>query len=212
LKWQAVGQAAEPGNPMGDYVMLQYLSGKQGKALTPYAPKALRKLLFPKGQPWLGFRPAFLMVFAVVMSGGLWWWWDPIHPLFAILFLVFLSVQIWLHIKMYDVLLPLAGVVTLVLVLAGINHLTFGFMESWGWVCESTAGPLKQNTSPEVTLQTKSLCQASGIELIKGKQYRLTMTINDGWKDNEIPADTTGVNPDQGALALYLVQSHGSNR
>lgn len=78
LKWQAVGQAAEPGNPMGDFVMLQYLSGKQGKALTPYAPKALRTLLFPKGKPWLGFRPAFLMVFAVVMSGGLWWWWDPI--------------------------------------------------------------------------------------------------------------------------------------
>ncbi len=78
LKLQAMGQTAEPGNPMGDYVMLQYLSGKQGKALTPYAPKALRKFLFPKGQPWLGFRPAFLMGAAVWVSGMLWWGWDPI--------------------------------------------------------------------------------------------------------------------------------------
>lgn len=79
LRLQAMGKAAEPGSPMGDYVMLQYLSGKQGKkALTPYAPKALLRVLFPKGQPWLGFRPAFLMVAAVLASGGLWWWLDPV--------------------------------------------------------------------------------------------------------------------------------------
>jgi formylglycine-generating enzyme required for sulfatase activity len=78
LKLQAMGQAAEPGSPMGDYVMLQYLSGKQGKALTPYAPKALLRFLFPMGQPWLGFRPVFLMVAAVLASGGFWWSWDPI--------------------------------------------------------------------------------------------------------------------------------------
>ena len=74
---QAMGQAAESGSPMRDYVMLQYLSGKQGKALTPYAPKALLTLLFPKGQPWLGFRPLFLIMVAVVVSIGLWWWKNP---------------------------------------------------------------------------------------------------------------------------------------
>ncbi|WP_413935834.1 formylglycine-generating enzyme family protein [Nitrospira sp. BLG_1] len=74
---QAMGRAAEPGNPTRDYVMLQYLSGKQGKAITPYAPKALLTLLFPKGQPWLGFRPLFLVIVAYVLSAGLWWWQDP---------------------------------------------------------------------------------------------------------------------------------------
>lgn len=78
LNLQAMGQAAEPGSPMGDFVMLQYLSGKQSKALTPYAPKALLRLLFPKGQPWLGFRPVFLMAAIVLATGGLWWWLDPI--------------------------------------------------------------------------------------------------------------------------------------
>jgi hypothetical protein len=109
----------------------------------------------------------------------------------------------WQGMKM-RVLPPVAGVITLVFILAGINHFTFGFIESWGGVCELTAAPLKQNTPATVIFQTKALCQASGIELTKGKQYQLIMTINDGWKDNEIPADTTGVNPDQGALALYL--------
>jgi formylglycine-generating enzyme required for sulfatase activity len=74
---QQMGQAAEPGSPMRDYIMLQYLSGKQGKTLTPYAPKALLTLLFPKGQPWLGFRPLFLVIAAGVVSAGLWWSEDP---------------------------------------------------------------------------------------------------------------------------------------
>ena len=78
LKLQAMGQVAEEGSPLHDYVMLQFLSGKQGKALTPYAPKAFLNLLFPKGQPWLGFRPFTLLAVAALASGGLWDWWDPL--------------------------------------------------------------------------------------------------------------------------------------
>ncbi|MDF0666640.1 MAG: SUMF1/EgtB/PvdO family nonheme iron enzyme [Nitrospira sp.] len=74
---QEMGRAAESGSPMRDYVMLQYLSGKQGKALTPYAPKALLTLLFSKGQPWLGFRPLFLVMAACLVSNGIWWWKNP---------------------------------------------------------------------------------------------------------------------------------------
>ena len=80
LRLQAMGEEAEAGSPLRDYVMLQYLSGKQGKArgLITRAPKALLKVLFPKGQPWLGFRPFVLPVAAVVATGGLWDWFDPI--------------------------------------------------------------------------------------------------------------------------------------
>ncbi|UVT18906.1 MAG: formylglycine-generating enzyme family protein [Nitrospira sp.] len=77
LAIQEMGQAAEPGSPMRDYVMLQYLSGKQGKSLTANVPKALLTLLFPKGRPWLGFRPLFLVMAACLVSTGLWWSEDP---------------------------------------------------------------------------------------------------------------------------------------
>ena len=80
LTLQAMGQVAEAGSPLRDYVLLQYLSGKQGKttALTTYAPKALLRALFPNGQPWLGFRPFTLLAAAVLATGGLWDWFDPI--------------------------------------------------------------------------------------------------------------------------------------
>ncbi|MDR4487750.1 MAG: SUMF1/EgtB/PvdO family nonheme iron enzyme [Nitrospirales bacterium] len=80
LRLQAMGEEAELGSPLRDYVMLQYLSGRQGKArgLVTRAPKALLNVLFPKGQPWLGFRPIVLPVAAVVAAGGLWDWFDPI--------------------------------------------------------------------------------------------------------------------------------------
>jgi formylglycine-generating enzyme len=74
---QEMGRVADRGSPLRDYVMLHYLSGRQGKALTPYVPKALLTLLFPKGQPWLRFRPGFLAVAAAMVSALLWWWWDP---------------------------------------------------------------------------------------------------------------------------------------
>ena len=80
LRLQAMGEEAEPGSPLRDYVMLQYLSGRQGKArgLITRAPKALLNVLFPKGQPWLGFRPFVLPVAAMLATGGLWDWFDPI--------------------------------------------------------------------------------------------------------------------------------------
>ncbi|MCA9464796.1 MAG: SUMF1/EgtB/PvdO family nonheme iron enzyme, partial [Nitrospira sp.] len=80
LRLQAMGEEAEPGSPLRDYVMLQYLSGRQGKArgLVTRAPKALLNVLFPKGQPWLGFRPVALVGSAMVLSIALTWWWDPL--------------------------------------------------------------------------------------------------------------------------------------
>ncbi len=80
LRLQAMGEEAEPGSPLRDYVMLQYLSGRQGKArgLITRAPKALLRILFPKGQPWLGFRPFIVPLAAALATGGLWDWFDPI--------------------------------------------------------------------------------------------------------------------------------------
>ncbi|MBA3612867.1 MAG: DUF2235 domain-containing protein [Nitrospirales bacterium] len=109
----------------------------------------------------------------------------------------------WLGMKNW-VLPPIAGMAALVLVLAVINHFVFGFMESWGRVCEPTPGTLPQELHKKIHFQTNAVCQATGMELIKGKQYRLTMTITNEWKDKGIPADTMGVNNTQGALALYL--------
>ncbi len=79
LRLRAMGEKAEPGSPLRDYVTLRYLSGKQGKArgLITRAPKALLNVLFHKGQPWLGFRPFVLPVAAMVATGGLWDWFDP---------------------------------------------------------------------------------------------------------------------------------------
>ncbi len=75
---QAMGQVADPRSPMRDFVMLQYLSGRQGKALTPYLPKEALKLIFPEGKPWLGFRPETLLLVSIILATGLWWWQDPI--------------------------------------------------------------------------------------------------------------------------------------
>ena len=61
-----------------DFVMLRYLSGKRGKALSPYVPKALMSLLFPKGQSWLGLRPALFLIPAAIVAIVLFWSLDPI--------------------------------------------------------------------------------------------------------------------------------------
>ena len=64
--------------PLRDNVLLQYLSGRQGKTLTPYVPKIMLNFLFPNGQPWVGFRPVSLLVAAFVLSLTLGWWLDPV--------------------------------------------------------------------------------------------------------------------------------------
>lgn len=76
-------QAAPPGSPLRDYVMLQYLAGgrgKKAKGLAPTVTEPFLKALFPHGHTWLTVRPNFLLGLGVVLSLLLGVWQHPINP------------------------------------------------------------------------------------------------------------------------------------
>lgn len=76
-------QAAPPGSPLRDFVMLQYLAGgrgKKAKGLAPTVTEPFLKALFPHGHTWLTLRPNFLLGVGVVLSLLLGVWQHPIIP------------------------------------------------------------------------------------------------------------------------------------
>ncbi|WP_447600037.1 AbfB domain-containing protein [Nitrospira sp. Nam80] len=54
-------------SPLGDFVFLQFLSGKRPERFTPGVPRVFLRALFRQGHPWLGFR-SYILMLAVVSS------------------------------------------------------------------------------------------------------------------------------------------------
>ena len=57
-------------SPLNDFVFLGFLSGGRARRLTVKLPELLNRVLFPKGQAVLGFRPATVAALAILLSAS----------------------------------------------------------------------------------------------------------------------------------------------
>ncbi|MFO1434361.1 MAG: DUF2235 domain-containing protein [Candidatus Competibacteraceae bacterium] len=94
-------------------------------------------------------------------------------------------------------LLPsVAGLIALALILAGINKSLFEMRSSAGFICTPTEpGALRQDRLERGVFPSNALCWASGVELKKGKRYRISLTVDPKgiWMDGDIPAGISGL-------------------
>jgi uncharacterized protein (DUF2235 family) len=91
--------------------------------------------------------------------------------------------------------------VCIMAVLAWAYHVSFALFDTAGVFCRTDNLPPKSDNSPsarefngkEVVLDTKSLCQATGLRLVEGRRYRITMTVADDWFDKAYWTDVRGL-------------------
>ena len=71
-----------------------------------------------------------------------------------------------------------AGLTSLLLIMASVSHGLFAIMSATGWVC--------READSEGQFSTRSLCWASGVPVEEGQRYQITLTITEPWKDGSI--------------------------
>jgi uncharacterized protein (DUF2235 family) len=105
-----------------------------------------------------------------------------------------------LHWAMKRHVIPLVSAVLLLyLGAAVVSHVVFDIADAAGSFCrEGTRGPFENvQTAPgrEVTVQgfaADSMCWPTGIELVEGRRYRITITQAQGWRDRASAVDLSG--------------------
>jgi uncharacterized protein (DUF2235 family) len=79
---------------------------------------------------------------------------------------------------------------------AWINHASFDLLNTVGTFCKTDSPSenwLLAGRSKEILFDTKSFCQPTGVWLVEGRRYRLTMTVEDDWFDQTIWTDVHGM-------------------
>ena len=91
---------------------------------------------------------------------------------------------------------PFASALLLVyLGLAAVSHLVFDWRDAGGSFCEESTGDLRGvevGTPREATFESSALCAATGIQLLEGRRYRITIRAGEGWKDDTFASDVAG--------------------
>ncbi|MDX2031335.1 MAG: SUMF1/EgtB/PvdO family nonheme iron enzyme [Blastocatellia bacterium] len=78
-------RAGRERGPLRDHVFLRFMSGRKVRKLGFDLPMRLRRIFYPNGEPWLGFRPLVALLLAVAVSAAIWFATAPgggLPPLF----------------------------------------------------------------------------------------------------------------------------------
>jgi WD40 repeat protein len=67
-RWQDIIRSEPKQSPLRDYVFLTFMSGRKPQRLSLNVPDALRRVMFPEGQPALGLRSVIGLMFAALYS------------------------------------------------------------------------------------------------------------------------------------------------
>ena len=83
-------------------------------------------------------------------------------------------------------------------VLAWAHHVSFDLLNTVGVFCKPSSTldsslPEADSDGKEIVFDTRSLCQATGLKLVEGRRYRITVTIEDDWFDKAIWTDVSGL-------------------
>jgi uncharacterized protein (DUF2235 family) len=107
--------------------------------------------------------------------------------------LIFRLRSSWLYQRCWKItkrmILPfVAGTVAVLLILGGISQSLFAVISSTGLTCEPTPDHLlKAGVLDNGIFVANNVCSPTGVQLKKGKRYRLTLMLNDpkSWKDGD---------------------------
>ena len=95
----------------------------------------------------------------------------------------------------------------LILLFFGLSRALFAMMSSSGMVCTPTAAKtLTQGTLQDGQFASAAVCWATGVEVSKGKRYRITLVITDPgkWKDGNYNSGIDGLKPNEVGLLMSL--------
>ncbi|HET6375945.1 MAG TPA: hypothetical protein VFF88_07825, partial [Methylocella sp.] len=85
---------------------------------------------------------------------------------------------------------------TAVAILFAGNRLAFDLLSAGGMFCAATAPAEGEQLDAPAPFKTSSLCQATGIRLVKGRKYRIRLDMGEGpdgeWFDKGIRTDVAG--------------------
>ena len=114
---------------------------------------------------------------------------------------------LWLYRTLFKVVVPLAfafGLVIAAVVLG--NRILFDGWSAAGQVCRDGMAkkdlPKEKLGTSTASFATNSICWPSGLVLANGHHYRITLTVQEAWIDNDIPADAIGFPSNN--LALWV--------
>jgi hypothetical protein len=103
---------------------------------------------------------------------------------------------VFLYRALFKVLVPIAFALALVVVAADlVNRVAFDAWSAAGQVCKASVSAEAQKTEKLGTatgFTTDNICWASGLVLVSGKHYRITLTMTEDWKDGDTPATMNG--------------------
>jgi hypothetical protein len=99
------------------------------------------------------------------------------------------------------------GVLALFAIIYGgitvVNRTVFAVLDAHGVYCESFGPPVDAGPSysRELTFDPKIPCWPTHLTVTEGETYRIVMTVDDNWKDKDIPANVHGIT---GSMPWYL--------
>lgn len=99
--------------------------------------------------------------------------------------------------RMKQYVIPLASAALLVYVGAtALNHLAFDLRDAAGAFCHESRGTLARvdvGRPAAVSFTASAICGATGIELLEGRRYRLTVKEPKDWRDRTHPSPLAGL-------------------
>jgi len=108
---------------------------------------------------------------------------------------------------LFKIVAPLAFAFGLVIVAVVLgNRILFDAWSAAGQICQDGIAkkdlPREKLGTATASFTTNSICWPSGLVLANGRRYRITLTVQEAWIDNDIPADIRGFSSNN--LALWL--------
>lgn len=76
-------------------------------------------------------------------------------------------------------------------IVAALVQIVYRTADSLGAICRN-APPAAGTSATSAEFNTSSSCTATGVQVLKGQDYRVTFTVNSAWKDRGIPSSPQG--------------------
>jgi hypothetical protein len=108
-------------------------------------------------------------------------------------------VRLWKATKR-RVLPTIAGVAALFLIGVGVSRALFTVVDSAGGMCVPTV----PNAPPQAVFSTSALCWPTGVQLTEGIRYRVTITMDQQWRDSRIETGVDGFRREGMSPIMYL--------
>jgi len=113
----------------------------------------------------------------------------------------------WLYRAVFNIMVPLAFAFGIIIVAVYVtNRVLFDAWSAAGQICVNGVGKNDQTTEKigqaATNYTTDDICWASGLVLVRGHRYRITLTMQNDWMDKDVSTDVNGYASNNFALFL----------